>query len=70
MDKSNVEYRRGSAGGGNQKRQPFLQGIVEGKEWEKYPEVEHIHLYGWYIGNYPDLEEEKILRLCELLNNV
>jgi len=69
MDKSNVEYRRGSAGGGNQMRQPFLQGIVEGKEWEKYPEVEHIHFYGWYIGNYPDLEEEKILRLCELLNN-
>ena len=69
MDKSNVEYRRGSAGGGNQMRQPFLQGIVESKGWEKYPEVEHIHFYGWYIGNYPDLEEEKILRLCELLNN-
>ena len=69
MDKSNVEYRRGSAGGGNQMRQPFLQDIVESKGWEKYPEVEHIHFYGWYIGNYPDLEEEKILRLCELLNN-
>ena len=69
MDKSNVEYRRGSAGGGNQMRQPFLQDIVESKEWEEYPEVEHIHFYGWYIGNYPDLEEEKISRLCELLNN-
>ena len=68
--KANVEFRRGSSGGGNQMRQPYLKGIVEDKEWEAYPEVEHIHFYGYYIGNYPDLEEGKILSLCELLNNV
>jgi CDP-6-deoxy-D-xylo-4-hexulose-3-dehydrase len=70
MRKNGIEFRRGNAGGGNQMRQPYLRGIVKYKEWEKYPEVEHIHHFGWYIGNYPDLEEEKILNLCELLNNV
>ena len=70
MSKAGVEFRRGSSGGGNQMRQPYLKGIVEDKEWEACPEVEHIHFYGYYIGNYPDLEEEKILSLCELLNNV
>jgi len=65
-----VEFRRGSSGGGNQLRQPYLEKIVPEKECEKYPEVEHIHFYGYYIGNYPDLEEQKILNLCRLLNNV
>jgi CDP-6-deoxy-D-xylo-4-hexulose-3-dehydrase len=69
MGNAGVEFRRGSSGGGNQMRQPYLKGIMEDKEWEAYPEVEHIHFYGYYIGNYPDLEEEKILKLCELLNS-
>jgi len=70
MGKAGVEFRRGSSGGGNQMRQPYLRGIVKDKEWEKYPEVEHIHHFGWYIGNFPDLQEKKILNLCEILNNV
>lgn len=65
-----VEFRRGSSGGGNQLRQPYLKGIVPEKEYQKYPEIEHIHFYGYYIGNYPDLDEKKILELCNLLNNV
>jgi CDP-6-deoxy-D-xylo-4-hexulose-3-dehydrase len=65
-----VEFRRGSSGGGNQLRQPYLRKIVPDKEWEKYPEVEHIHFYGYYIGNYPELEKQKILSLCDLLNKV
>lgn len=70
MRKNSIEFRRGNAGGGNQMRQPYLRGIVKNNEWEKYPEVEHIHHFGWYVGNYPDLEKENILKLCELLNNV
>ncbi|MDO9530358.1 MAG: DegT/DnrJ/EryC1/StrS family aminotransferase [Syntrophales bacterium] len=70
MQKAGVEFRRGSSGGGNQLRQPYLQEIVPDKEYEKYPEIEHIHFYGYYIGNYPDLEEQKILDLCSLLNHV
>jgi CDP-6-deoxy-D-xylo-4-hexulose-3-dehydrase len=63
-----VEFRRGSSGGGNQLRQPYLKEFVPDKEWEKYPEVEHIHFYGYYIGNYPDLDESKIFSLCKMLN--
>lgn len=65
-----VEFRRGSAGGGNQLRQPYLRGVVGHDEYKKYPEVEHIHFYGFYIGNYPDLEETKIRKLCEVLNAI
>jgi len=68
MRKASVEFRRGSSGGGNQLRQPYLRGIVPEREYEKYPEIEHIHFYGYYIGNYPDLEAEKILDLCKILN--
>jgi CDP-6-deoxy-D-xylo-4-hexulose-3-dehydrase len=70
MRDAGVEFRRGSSGGGNQLRQPYLKNIVTEKEWEKYPEIEHIHFFGYYIGNYPDLREEKILALCKLLNAV
>lgn len=65
-----VEFRRGSSGGGNQMRQPYLKGIVRDKEWEEYPNIEHVHFFGYYIGNYPGLKEEKILKLCELLNGL
>ena len=65
-----VEFRRGSAGGGNQLRQPYLQGIIDKNEYKNYPVVEHIHFYGFYIGNYPGLEQEKILKLCKILNEI
>ena len=65
-----IEFRRGSAGGGNQLRQPYLQNIIPKTEYKKYPAVEHIHFYGFYIGNYPDLSQAKILQLCQLLNGI
>jgi CDP-6-deoxy-D-xylo-4-hexulose-3-dehydrase len=68
MQNAGVEFRRGSSGGGNQLRQPYLKGIIPEKEFEKYPEIEHIHFYGYYIGNYPTLEKQKIFDLCKLLN--
>jgi len=64
-----VEFRRGLSGGGNQLRQPYLRKIL-GDEYEHYPNVNHIHFYGWYIGNYPGLEQEKILALSTLLNRL
>jgi len=66
----NVEFRRGTAGGGNQLRQPYLKRIVGEKEYERYPKVDHVHFYGFYIGNYPELEPEKILTLCSILNEL
>lgn len=63
-----VEFRRGTAGGGNQLRQPYLRALVGEDAWKAYPEVDHIHFYGFYIGNYPTLERGKIQQLCDLLN--
>ncbi len=65
-----VEFRRGTSGGGNQLRQPYLKKLLGEDEYKKYPKVDHIHFYGFYIGNYPKLEREKILTLCSLLNEL
>ncbi len=65
-----VEFRRGSAGGGNQLRQPYLKNVIPEGHYKKFPRVDHIHFYGFYIGNYPDLPEEKIHKLCKLLNSI
>jgi CDP-4-dehydro-6-deoxyglucose reductase, E1 len=65
-----VEFRRGTSGGGNQLRQPYLRKLVGKDAWKKFPKVDHVHFYGMYIGNYPDLEHERIGELCRLLNGV
>lgn len=65
-----VEFRRGTSGGGNQLRQPFLKAVVGEDEFKHYPRVDHVHFYGFYIGNYPGLEKQKILDLCGLLNSL
>jgi CDP-6-deoxy-D-xylo-4-hexulose-3-dehydrase len=70
MKNANIEFRRGLSGGGNQLRQPYLSPYIDHNEHQKYPLVEHVHLFGFYIGNYPELEEEKILELCTFLNGV
>ena len=68
LSSSNVEFRRGLSGGGNQLRQPYLRQILGDQECEKYPVVDHVHFFGWYVGNYPDLDTGKIPLLCDLLN--
>lgn len=62
-----IEFRRGMSGGGNQLRQPYLRRLF-GNLYENYPQANHVHHFGWYIGNYPDLEREKIHCLCAILN--
>ena len=69
LSKHYIEFRRGNAGGGNQLRQPYLRKLF-GNIYKNYPEVDHIHFYGFYIGNYPSLKEQKIYKLCDLLNSV
>lgn len=66
----NVEFRRGTSGGGNQLRQPYLRKRFGEELFRRFPNTEHVHFYGYYIGNYPGLEKEKILSLCNLLNGV
>lgn len=63
-----VEFRRGTSGGGNQLRQPYLRGIVDPAEIARFPRVDHVHFFGFYIGNYPDLEPDRIAWLCDILN--
>jgi CDP-6-deoxy-D-xylo-4-hexulose-3-dehydrase len=60
MRKGGIEFRRGSAGGGNQIRQPYLKGIVPINHHLEFPETEHVHFYGFYIGNFPDLRFDEI----------
>jgi CDP-4-dehydro-6-deoxyglucose reductase, E1 len=70
MREAGVEFRRGSAGGGNQLRQPYLKGIVPDGHYRQFPETDHIHFYGFYVGNFPDLRDEEIDTLCKILNSV
>ena len=70
LEDNGVEFRRGTSGGGNQLRQPYLQEYIRNNPLERYPEVEHIHFFGFYLGNYPELEKSKILSLCSILNNL
>ena len=69
MREEKIEFRRGSAGGGNQLRQPYLRELL-GDVFQNYPHVDHIHYYGFYIGNFPSLEPQKIVQLCKILNSV
>jgi len=69
MREENIEFRRGSAGGGNQLRQPYMLKLF-GDAYKNFPEVDHIHFHGFYIGNYPSLKSETVLQLCEVLNSV
>ena len=61
MSDEKIEFRRGSARGGNQLRQPYLRKLL-GDSYKKFSEVDHIHFHGFYIGNFPSLEQKKILR--------
>ena len=68
MRDAGVEFRRGSAGGGNQIRQPYLKGIVPKDHHLKFPQTEHVHFYGFYIGNFPDLTNQEIDEICDIVN--
>lgn len=70
LRKSGVEFRRGTAGGGNQLRQPYLRSRLGQDAWKACPKADHVHFFGLYIGNYPTLDRDRILRLCDLLNGL
>ena len=68
--KNKIEFRRGNAGGGNQLRQPYLQKFSKSMNLNDFKEVEHIHFFGYYIGNYPSLSKAKIKKICGILNHI
>ena len=69
MLKNKIEFRRGNAGGGNQLRQPYLKDYIKGINFKNFSNVEHVHNYGYYIGNYPQLTKRNILKLTNIINN-
>jgi CDP-6-deoxy-D-xylo-4-hexulose-3-dehydrase len=69
MRASGIEFRRGSAGGGNQIRQPYLKGIIPDGHHLNFPNTEHIHFYGFYIGNFPDLTNKEVDEICSIINS-
>ena len=70
LSRYGVEFRRGTSGGGNQLRQPYIKKLLGEWEFANYPNVDHVHFYGFYIGNYPELEPDKIHDLCSILNKL
>jgi CDP-6-deoxy-D-xylo-4-hexulose-3-dehydrase len=69
LEAEKVEYRLGTAGGGNQALQPYLNKFphrIEGK----LPVVNYIHHYALYIGNHPELTSTQIINLCSKLNKI
>ena len=72
MDAHGIEHRRGNAGGGNQLRQPYLDGIAPPTADipRLFPVIDHLHFFGFYVGNYPTLDAARIRWLCGILNSV
>ena len=67
LELNGVEYRTGTAGGGNQARQPYLE-KYDYKVFGELDVADHIHDYGLYVGNHTDLNKDQIINLCEALN--
>jgi len=68
MKEEGIEFRRGSAGGGNQTRQPYLKNIVPENYHLNFPNTEHIHFYGFYIGNFPSMQLDEVDYITKTLN--
>ncbi len=68
--KNKIEFRRGNAGGGNQLRQPYIKNYIKNLNLKNFKNVEHVHFFGYYIGNYPSLKEDKVKHICNILNNI
>lgn len=70
LKKKQIEFRRGNVGGGNQLRQPYLKSYLKKINLKEFKVVDHVHFYGYYIGNFPSLKKEKILKICKILNSL
>tara|TARA_R110001592_G_scaffold348140_2_gene642097 strand:+ start:5371 stop:6546 length:1176 start_codon:yes stop_codon:yes gene_type:complete len=69
LTSNGIEFRRGLSGGGNQTLQPFIKSNFN-IDQKDFLNVNHIHNYSWYVGNFPTLEKEKIDFLIDVLNNI
>ena len=69
LKKEQVEYRLGTAGGGNQARQPYLKNYSF-RQADNLDNANYIHDNSLYIGNHTELNKKQIVELCRGLNNV
>lgn len=69
LSENKIEFRRGLSGGGNQLRQPYLRRVMD-FDPAHFPNMEHVHFFSFYVGNYPDLKPEKIKWFTESINNL
>lgn len=70
LKKNGIEFRRGLSGGGNQLRQPYIHNYLNNITLKDFPNVEHVHFFGWYVGNHPDINKNKIDKLLNIVNSV
>ena len=70
LKKNKIEFRKGNSGGGNQLRQPYLNSFRKKINLDDYKEVDHMHFFSCYIGNYPSLSLFKIKKICFILNSI
>ncbi len=69
LKENGIEFRRGLSGGGNQLRQPYFKKNYT-IDYNDFKNIDHVHNFGWYIGNYPSLEISKIDTLVSILNKL
>jgi CDP-6-deoxy-D-xylo-4-hexulose-3-dehydrase len=69
LDLSGVEYRLGTAGGGDQTSQPYMEKFTYYIQGD-IDNIEYIHHNSLYVGNHTDLTDEQIIELCKRLNDV
>ena len=67
LSESGIEYRRGTSGGGNQLRQPYLKDKITWSQ-KDFKNVEHVHNFGMYLGNYPDLSKNTLDYIIKCIN--
>lgn len=65
-----IEFRRGLSGGGNQLRQPFLRRLPNSPAPESLANVDHMHHFAWYIGNYPDIDPMVFVAIATALEEI
>ena len=69
LEDNSVEYRIGTAGGGNLSKQPFLKEFSY-RIADDQKVVDHIHKFGLYVGNGSHVQSERIEQLARALNEL
>jgi CDP-6-deoxy-D-xylo-4-hexulose-3-dehydrase len=47
-----------------------MLGYINKIKIETFKNVEQVHFFGYYIGNFPSLDSKKIIKICNIINSV